>query len=235
VFEQMSYIGYTLLFCIPPLILMWLRKEFFLILQKNVKTIVLSTVILTLYGCLIWPIALKYGVWSYSPEKITNVKLLGFVFLDDIIWWIFVGLVFSSFISISAHYEDQGIDIVSREIKAFFISFKQAFKGLSIIPLERNSTIHVAVAVFVLLEGMLFRVTSTEWLFIVTAIGSVLAFEIINSVVERLASRLTDEQPDKEIGTIKDASAAAVLVSSMAAAVIGIVIFLSRVIALLTG
>ena len=145
-----------------------------------------------------------------------------------------MGLVFSSFISISAHYEDQGIDIVTTEMKALFISFKQAFNGFSIIPLERNSTIHVAVAVFVLLEGALFRVTSTEWLFIVTAIGSVLAFEIVNSVVERLASRLSDEQPDKEIGTIKDASAAAVLVSSMAAAVIGIVIFLSRVIALLT-
>ena len=78
-FEQMSYIGYTLLFCIPPLILMWLRKEFFLILRKNVTTIIISTVILTLYGCLIWPIALKYGAWSYSPEKITNIKLLGFV------------------------------------------------------------------------------------------------------------------------------------------------------------
>lgn len=231
-FEQMSYIGYTLLFCVPPLILMWLRKEFFHILQKNLKTILLSTAILTIYGCLIWPIALKYGAWAYSPEKITNIKLLGFVFLDDVIWWIFIGVIFSSYISISTHYEDQGIDIVWREIKGLTFSFVQAFKGLRIITLERNSTIHVAIAVFVLLEGFLFRVTSTEWMFIITAIGSVLAFEIINSAVERLATRLSG-QPDKGIALIKDATAAAVLVASIAAAIIGVVIFLSRIIELL--
>ena len=71
-----------------------------------------------------------------------------------------------------------------------------------------------------------------EWLFIIVAISSVLAFEIINSAMERLASKLSD-QPSKEIGLIKDASAAAVLVASIAAAVIGILIFFTRFIALL--
>ena len=232
-FEQMSYIGTTLLFCIPPLILMWLRKEFFEILKKNLKTIILSTVILTIYGCISWPIALKYGAWSYSPEKISNLKLFGMVFLDDTIWWIFVGLIFSSFISLSTHYEDQGIDIVWHEITSLLKSFMHAFKGLSIITLERNSTLHVSIAVFVLLEGILFKVTSTEWLFIIVAISSVLAFEIINSAMERLASKFSD-QPSKGIGLIKDASAAAVLVASIAAAVIGILIFFTRFIVLLT-
>ena len=155
------------------------------------------------------------------------------VFLDDTIWWIFVGLIFSSFISLSTHYEDQGIDIVWHEITSLLKSFMHAFKGLNIITLERNSTLHVSIAVFVLLEGILFKVTSTEWLFIIVAISSVLAFEIINSAMERLASKFSD-QPSKEIGLIKDASAAAVLVASIAAAVIGILIFFTRFIVLLT-
>ena len=58
-FDHASYIGYTALFCLPPLILIWLRREFFDVLVTKLKPILISTAVLTLYGSLIWPIALK--------------------------------------------------------------------------------------------------------------------------------------------------------------------------------
>ncbi|MFC1554852.1 hypothetical protein ACFL7D_09475, partial [candidate division KSB1 bacterium] len=148
-FDQWSYIGYTLLFCIPPLILLWLRREFFDILKANVKIILISTLILTVYGSLIWPIAIKYGAWAYSEETFTAIKLFNYVYIDDVIWWVFVSFLFSSFIVVSAKYEDEDKDLFLNEVKGFLKSFFHAFQGLKTITLERNSTIHVGIAVFV--------------------------------------------------------------------------------------
>jgi len=228
-FDTLSYIGYTLLFCVPLLLLIWLRSEFFTILVKNVSTVILSTITITLYGCIIWPVAIKYGAWSYGSDKISGVKLFDYVYLDDVVWWLFISLLFSSFVVLSAHYEERGKDLFLLECKALIKSFICAFRGLSAITLERNITIHVSIAVFVILEGFLFTITWIEWLFIVTAIGLVIGAELLNSAVERLSSKVSIET-DKDIRIIKDTAAAGVLVGSLAAVVIGIKIFLSRII-----
>ena len=65
-----------------------------------------------------------------------------------------------------------------------------AFRGLRAIRLERNSTIHVAAAAFVILEGVLFRISCLEWMLVALSIGAVLGFELLNSAVERVASRM---------------------------------------------
>jgi len=228
-FNMGSYIGYTLLFCVPPLILLWMRKEFFAILKKNIETILLSTAVFTLYGSLIWPIALHYGAWAYANEKITSVKLLNYVYIDDILWWAFVSFLITSFITVSAHFEEQGTDIVLTEVRALLKSFMNAFHGLKTITLERNSTIHTAVAVFVLLEALFLDISAVEWCIVLILIGLVLALELINSAIERLASKISPEQ-DTAIRTIKDTTAAGVLIASIAACIIGIHIFLSKII-----
>lgn len=247
-FDRYSYIGYTAIFCLPPLVLLWLRREFFEVLCANLREILISTAILTVYGSLIWPIALEAGAWAYGPDKISGVKLFGYVYLDDLAWWLLVSLLFSSFVTLSTRYEDQGVDIVLREVKGLLRSFANALRGLRIIPLERNSTIHVAVTLFVLLEALLFKLSSTEWMLVVLAIGAVLACELLNGVLERIASRaaLSSERVgeagaggqsprlDPEIALIKDAAAAAVLISATAAAVVGLLIFLRRFVAALS-
>lgn len=230
-FEELSYIGYTGLYCLPPLVMLWLRKEFFEILAPRLKGILLSTLLLTAYGSLIWPVALKYGAWAYRDDRITNIKLLGYVYLDDVVWWGAVSFLFASVVTVSSYYEHRGVDIIWREVQGLCRSFLYALKGFRIIPLERNSTIHAAAAAFILLEAVLFKVSKVEWFFVTLAIAAVLGFEIFNSAIERLASTTADDaKPDAEIGLIKDAAAAGVLVSAMAAAVIGISIFLSRIV-----
>ena len=229
-FEELSYVGYNALFCIPPLILMWLRREFFKILISRLKIILFSSLILTVYGSLIWPIALQHGAWAYSSAKITNITLFGYVYIDDVMWWLLVSLLFSSAVTLGIHYERQGVDIFWRELRGLYRSFINAFRGFRILTMERNSTIHVAVAVFVVLEAALFQVSTVEWLLVSIVVATVLSFEIINSAIERIANR-TSTSVDPEIALIKDASAAGVLVSAIAAAVIGMSIFFTRILA----
>ncbi|MFC1477331.1 diacylglycerol kinase family protein [candidate division KSB1 bacterium] len=231
-FENWSYIGYTLMFCVPPLVLFWLRREFFLILKDNIKVIFLSVLVLTVYGSLIWPVALKYGAWAYSPDRITNAALFQYVYVDDVIWWIFVSLLLASFIVVSAYYEDRGRNIFLEEIKGCLRSFYHAFQGFPTITLERNSTIHVGIAVFVMIEAIFLKISRLEWFIVIGLVGLVLALELVNSSIERLASRISPEA-DPDVKVIKDTAAAAVLIASIAAAVVGVKIFLSRMLAFL--
>ncbi|MFC1557015.1 diacylglycerol kinase family protein [candidate division KSB1 bacterium] len=226
-FDSMSYIGFTLLFCVPPLMMLWLRREFVIILRKEIRLILTSTFLITVYGSILWPLAIDKGAWSYGIGKFTGAKLLNYVYVDDVVWWIFVSLLFSSFIVVSAHCEERGKDLFSSEVKALLRSFRNAIRGLFSITLERNSTIHAAVAVFVILEGILFRITWIEWLFVIAAIGLVLCAELLNSSVERLATKLSDK-PDMDIRLIKDTAAAGVLIGAIAAGIIGVKIFLSK-------
>ena len=230
-FGNLSYLGYTLLFCVPPFLLFWLRQEFFEILRKHILQISISTFLITTYGSIIWPIALEYGAWSYASDKIISYKLFNYVNIDDVVWWALVSLLFSSFIVLSRHYEDKGIDLVSQELKGLMASFRDALRGFQSITLERNSTVHIAVASFVVIEGFLFKITKTEWLFVTILVGAVIGFELMNSALERLASKYSKGH-DPEIRLIKDTAAAGVLVATIAAAITGIVIFFSRFLAI---
>ena len=229
-FNLWTYIGYTMLFCIPPLILLWLRREFFAILAENSKTITLSTAVLTIYGSLIWPIAIHYGAWTYTEGKFTGIKLFYYVYIDDVIWWLFVSFLFSSFIVLSAVYEKRGEDVFLHEVKGLLRSFKNALRGFKTIPLERNSTIHIAVAVFVLLEAVFLKLSPVEWFIVLILIGLVIALEMLNSAIEHLSSRVNPES-DAEIRLIKDTAAAGVLIASGAVFIVGIKIFLWKMIA----
>ena len=56
---------------------------------------------LTVYGSIIWPIALKYGCWDYGIDKISGVKLLGYVYIDDVMWWLLVRFLLTSYVALS--------------------------------------------------------------------------------------------------------------------------------------
>jgi diacylglycerol kinase len=228
VFGELSYLGYTALFCIPPLVLVWLRREFLEVLRPRLRAILISTAVITLYGSLLWPVFIRAGAWAYGEGKLTGVELFDYVYLDDLVWWILVSFLLSTFVTLSSYHEARGTDIVVREARALLAGFRDAFRGFQVVPLERNSTIHVAVAVFVLLEGALLGISRFEWLLVAVVIGGVIGFELINGAIERLASRI-ESRDDPEIRRIKDAAAAGVLIFAIAAAAVGLAIFLRRI------
>ncbi|MBO4740574.1 MAG: diacylglycerol kinase family protein [Bacteroidales bacterium] len=111
-------------------------------------------------------------------------------------------------------------------------SFSYAFAGLRVLfREEHNAWIHAVAAVLAVAMGFLFRISPMEWIAVVIVIGMVFAAEIINSSIERTSDFVKAERDDRK-RDIKDLGAAAVLVCAIAAAVVGIIIFLPKIIAL---
>lgn len=226
-FEHYTYLGYTLMFCLPPIALLWVRAEFARTMRKDLAGILLATAIISVYGSAIWPLAIRWGCWSYHNSRILNRKLFGYVFVEDVVWWVLVSFLIASFVSLSTRWEESGRDVVARELFGLSGSFRDALAGFRITGMERNMTIHTAAAAGTLVAAWLFRLSRVEWLFVILAIGGVLAAELLNCAVERLAPG-RDQHWSSEVRLLKDAAAAGVLTTSVAAAVIGAVIFLPR-------
>jgi diacylglycerol kinase len=113
-------------------------------------------------------------------------------------------------------------------IKKRFKSFHYAFNGLCILVREEhNSRIHLTAAFVAIVMGFLLKINPFEWMAIVFSIGLVFAFEILNSAVENLADFTTSEK-NELIKKVKDLSAGAVLVSAITALIIGIIVFLPK-------
>ena len=111
-------------------------------------------------------------------------------------------------------------------------SFQYAFSGIAdMLREEPNARIHCIVTVLVIAAGFLFRISATEWLAVAFAIGLVISAEAFNTAIERLADVVQPEQ-DERIRDVKDLAAAAVLLCALAAAAVGLIIFLPKIFAL---
>ncbi len=93
---------------------------------------------------------------------------------------------------------------------------------------EQSFRIQLTVAGAVSLAGLIVGLSQTEWLFIVTAIGLVLSLELLNTMIEKTLDLLHPTQHER-VKFIKDVSAAAVLISSLASVIVGLIIFVHHV------
>jgi diacylglycerol kinase (ATP) len=113
-------------------------------------------------------------------------------------------------------------------IPARLRSFRFAFRGVWwLIREEHNSWIHLAVVAVLIPVCFLLGLSAIEWTVIAVCTGLVLALELVNSAIERLADKISPEQ-DPDIGKIKDIAAAAVLVAAIASAVSGLIILVPK-------
>lgn len=118
-------------------------------------------------------------------------------------------------------------------IKKRINSFRCAFQGISSLFKETpNFLIQLAGAIVVLLMGLFFRISNVEWLILVLLIGCILSLEAINSALENLSDYACKKEIHPTIKKVKDLSAAAVLIMAMAALVVGVAIFLPRIVLL---
>ncbi len=108
-------------------------------------------------------------------------------------------------------------------------SFQYAFKGFVIAAGEEdNFQIHIVLFIFAVLAGVFFQISLIEWLFVVGASGMVFSAELFNTALEELCDMLRPTH-DPHVAKIKDLSAAAVFVASIAALVIGLIIFIPHI------
>jgi len=109
-------------------------------------------------------------------------------------------------------------------------SFTYAFNGLKVLfQEEHNSRIHLFATVCVIVAGVLLKLSILEWVAVAFAVGLVFCGEIFNSAIEDLADVVCPER-DERIKKVKDLAAAAVLVNAITAAVIGLLVFVPKII-----
>ena len=118
-------------------------------------------------------------------------------------------------------------------IKRLKKSFGYAFKGIDVvIKHEPNMKIHVVVAILVVIMAFILKVSIIEWIILVLLIGAVLAAETINTTIENLVDMYTKEY-DEKAKIVKDTAAGTVLILAITSAIIGLIIFIPKIIYLL--
>jgi undecaprenol kinase len=108
-------------------------------------------------------------------------------------------------------------------------SLAAAWTGLaSAVRTQRNVRVHLIAALTVLAIGIVFQISTSEWCTLAITIAGVVSLELMNTALETAVNLVTLEAHPLA-RTAKDTAAAAVLVMAMASVIIGLVIFLPRV------
>jgi diacylglycerol kinase (ATP) len=111
-------------------------------------------------------------------------------------------------------------------------SFIFAGRGVvDILITQTNAWVHLFATLVVVAAGLFFSISVVEWSLVTLAIGLVWGLEGLNTALERLADALHPDQHPL-VGQSKDAASGAVLLGAIAAAVVGLLIFLPKVAAL---
>lgn len=117
-------------------------------------------------------------------------------------------------------------------MKKFIKSFKYAFEGIFTgIKKERNMKIHISIMILVIIFGILLKINKVEWIICITLFGLVISMELINTAIENVVDLITKEK-NEQAKIAKDVAAGAVLVSAIASAIIGLIIFVPKVISI---
>ena len=118
---------------------------------------------------------------------------------------------------------------INKKNKSLKVSFYHAYEGICYTVIrERNMHIHIIMALLVILGGAIFQISYEEWLVCLTLIALVISLELLNTAVESVVDLITtNDNPLAKVA--KDSAAGAVLVSAIISAVIGVVIFLPKI------
>ena len=104
-----------------------------------------------------------------------------------------------------------------------------ALRGaLLLIRTEASIKIQVFITLVMTAAGFYYEISNVEWILQIFAIALVLGIEGMNTAVEKISDYV---QPkfDPKIGFIKDISAGAVMLVSIAATIIGLIIYIPKI------
>lgn len=110
-------------------------------------------------------------------------------------------------------------------LSQFWKSLRHALRGVSVVfASEQSFRLQVYAALLVLGCGIFFGLEAYEWILIFLLVGAVLTLELINSIFERIVDSFKP-RIHPIVKDVKDIMAAAVLMTSVIAAAVGITIF----------
>ncbi len=109
-------------------------------------------------------------------------------------------------------------------------SFFFAIQGISYtLRSQPNMRIHLWLALLAVLAGFVFHIAAEEWLALIIVISFVFILEILNTAIETLVDLYTEEY--HHLAKIaKDTAAGAVMVAAIMSIMVGLVIFLPKII-----
>lgn len=112
-------------------------------------------------------------------------------------------------------------------------SFKFAVQGIrSALKTEQNLKIHFIITILVVILGIVLKINFTEWAICFLLFGFVITAELMNTAIE-VTVDLAMPDINEKAKLAKDIAAGAVLVSSIVAVLIGLAIFLPKIIELI--
>lgn len=120
------------------------------------------------------------------------------------------------------------MSIENSSIRARMSSFRYAGQGLKrFFLVEGNALIHLIATIVVLILGFSLSISAREWIPLVIVMGGVWMAELFNTAIEK-SMDFQSREIHPEIKYIKDVSAAAVLMMSVAALVTGCLVFVPK-------
>lgn len=116
--------------------------------------------------------------------------------------------------------------------KNFLIALKNAFNGIKyVLKHERNLKIQLIFSIIAIFASAFFKINLTEWAIIVFIIFIVFFAELFNTTIETIVDMFTTEYNEKA-KIAKDISAGAVTLVAIASVIIGLLIFVPKMLAL---
>lgn len=127
------------------------------------------------------------------------------------------------------------MNLKSKDKRTFKGSVKNCLDGIGYVTKsEKNFKREIVLGIIALILSYILKIDKIEFIIVLTMICLVLTTEIINTAVERAVDLVTKEY--HELARIaKDVSAGSVLVTSIFSLIIGIIIFIPKIITLLGG
>ncbi len=120
-----------------------------------------------------------------------------------------------------------------KSFKRYLASFKYAFNGVRYAFYhEKNLIIMFIIAILVFVLGIVLNISYVERLIIVLIIGLLMALELINTAIENVTN-LASMKQDENAKLAKDCASGAVAIIVIFAIIVGLMIFIPRIMELL--
>ena len=118
--------------------------------------------------------------------------------------------------------------------QGFNNTFKNARKGFNLaVRSEINIRVHVTVALLVILSALYLKFSAIEICIVLFAIALVICAEMLNTAIEFGLDSIYHNKYSRMVGMAKDISAGAVMFATVISVLIGLVLFGSKILALI--
>lgn len=119
--------------------------------------------------------------------------------------------------------------------QGFNNTFKNARKGLNLaLKSEVNIRVHVSVATLVIFLAFLLKFSAVEFCILLFVIALVIVTEMLNTAIEFALDSIYHNKYSRMVGMAKDISAGAVMFATFTSIFVGVILFGSKLLQILT-